>query len=93
MCVRARASILCVRVRVRQWGAREPRPSLAIASPPRNIARPLVNWMLSGTRGGHHAKVTLDPLQLPSKEAAAPHHTPGSHNARRLAAPAGYDAS
>lgn len=72
---------------------REPRSSLAIASPTRIIARPLVNWMLSGTRCGHHAKVTLDPLQLMSKEAAPPHDTHGSQNAKRLAAPRGYDAS
>lgn len=48
--------------------------------------------MLTGTRRGHHAKVTPDPLQPPSKEASPPHdthHTHGRQRARRLAAPAG----
>ena len=60
------------------------RASLAIASPTR-IRAPLANWMLTGARCGHHAKVTLETFQRVSKEAAPPQDPHGLQHARRLA--------
>lgn len=49
-----------------------------------------MNWMLTGARCGHHAKVTVETLLLVSEEAAPPHRTFGSQYAGHLAAPRGY---
>lgn len=68
------------RVRAR---ASEPRDSLAYT----RIKAALANWMLTGARCGHHAKVTLDPFQRVSEEAAPPQDPHGAQNARRLATP------